>query len=146
MIAFSRVRTFTVRLPAGDKSDSLLHIVIYIRDYLDCVREVTMSPMIVSIDSVQINHFIDNFQTSSGTMNSNPLVQLLSSENQNVVGQILISLSQQFNRMNDENVGTAVSSKSSHVFLMKLFFYSSFFRWNTDCKYFRTFIRKSKFN
>lgn len=142
MIAFSSIQTFTVRLPAGDKFDTLLHIIIYIRDYFDCVREVTMSPMIVSVNYVQINHFISSFQTSSDTINSNSLVQLLFSENQNVVGQILTSLSQQFNRMNDENVETAVSSKSSHVSLMNTFFLLILFRWNTNCNDRCIFIRK----
>jgi hypothetical protein len=43
--------------------------------------------------------------------NNNPLVQLLSSEDQNTVGQVISSISQEFNKMNNENVDKAVSSK-----------------------------------
>jgi hypothetical protein len=43
--------------------------------------------------------------------NNNPLVQLLSSGSQNTVGQVISSISQEFNKMNNENVDKAVSSK-----------------------------------
>ncbi len=43
--------------------------------------------------------------------NNNPLVQLLSSEDQNQVGQVISSISQEFNKINKENVDKAVSSK-----------------------------------
>jgi len=45
-----------------------------------------------------------------GNPNSNPLVQLLSSGSQNIVAQIMSSLSQQFNTMNNQSVNQAVSS------------------------------------
>jgi hypothetical protein len=41
---------------------------------------------------------------------SNSLVQLLSSGNQNTVGQVMSSLSQQFNTMNNQTINQAVSN------------------------------------
>ena len=133
MIAFSMLSTFTVRLPAGDKQNSMLHMIIYIRDVLDCVREVNMSSLIVSVDAETMNNFISSFQTPTDEMNRNPIVQLLSSGNQNVVGQVLSAVSQEFNRMNSESIDTAVSSNPLSP--IEIDVKSSFSRWNTCCNY-----------
>ena len=110
LVAFSTLSTFMVRLPAGDEQNSILHMAIYIRDGLDCVQQVNMSPLVVSVDEEGIQNFINSFQGSANDINENPIIQLLSSGNQNVVGQVLSSVSQEFNRMNSENLDTAVSS------------------------------------
>jgi hypothetical protein len=111
MIAFSTVSDFQVRLPSGDNQTSLLNVAIYIRDILDCLTVVNMSSVSVITDSVVINDLINSIQSSSSSITSNPLVQLLSSGNQNTVGQVLTSVSQQFNTMNSANVDKAASSK-----------------------------------
>ncbi|CAF0859705.1 unnamed protein product [Rotaria sordida] len=110
MIAFSPVSDFQVRLVTGDKQTSLLNIVIYIRDFLDCITEVNVSSVSVISDFVEINDLINKIQSSSNEITNNPIVQLLYSGNQNIVGQIITSLSQYFNQMNTENVDDAVSS------------------------------------
>ncbi|CAF1380176.1 unnamed protein product, partial [Rotaria sordida] len=110
MIAFSPVSNFQVRLPPGNNSTSLLNVVIYVRDVLNCITEVNMSSLSVIADSVGINDLINDLQSSSDTITNNHIVQLLSSGNQNVVGQILTSLSQQFDQMNYEKLAKAISS------------------------------------
>jgi hypothetical protein len=110
MVAFSSVSTFHLRLPAGDSQTSLLQIVISIRDLLDCVVEVNMSSISVLVNTDQFNNLINNLQSSTNQLNQNPFVQLLSSGSQNIVGQVLTSLSQQFNQMNSQNFNNAVSS------------------------------------
>ncbi|CAF1293793.1 unnamed protein product, partial [Adineta steineri] len=110
MIAYSSVSYFQVRLPSGDNQTSLLNIIISIRDLLDCVVEVNMSSVHVIVDSVGINNLITSLQSSPNTLTNNPIVQLLSSGDQNTVGQILTAISQQFNQMNSENIDQAVSS------------------------------------
>ena len=111
MIAYSVVSTFTVRLPAGNRQQNfLLHLIIHIRDTVDCIQEINISSVIVIVDTSSINQFIQNLQGTSVEKNRNPYIRLLSSGNQNIVGQILISLSQEFNRMNTENLHTAISS------------------------------------
>lgn len=111
MVAYSPVSTFQLRLPAGDNQTSLLQIVISIRDLLDSVVEVNISAISVVVNTEQINNLIDNVQGSTNQLNRNQFVQLLWSGSQNVVGQVLTSLSQQFNQMNNQTVNTAVSSK-----------------------------------
>jgi hypothetical protein len=111
MVAFAPVSTFQIRLPAGDNQTSFLQIAISIRDFLDCVVEVNISSISVSVNIEGINNLINNLQSSTNQLNQNPFVQLLSSGNQNVVGQILTSLSQQFNQMNTQTLNNAISSK-----------------------------------
>ncbi len=99
MIAFSSVSTFQVRLPAGDDQT----LIIYIRDIDDCITEYNISSVTVILDSTEINDFINGSQNS--------IVQLLSSQNQNIVSQIITLLSQQFNIMSNENLNKTISSK-----------------------------------
>jgi hypothetical protein len=112
IIAFSALPTFQIRLPAGDDQTSLLHLIINIRDTLDCITELNISSVSVIPDSVGIANLINDIQGPSGGITTNPIIQLLASENQNIVGQVIASLSQQFNKMNSENLNAAVSSKS----------------------------------
>jgi len=111
IIAFSPVSTFQIRLPSGD-DQTLLHLIVDIRDQLNSITEFNMTSVNVIPDSAGIADLINNIQSSSSGITANPIVQLLASENQNIVGQIITSLSQQFNQMNSENVDNAVSSNS----------------------------------
>ncbi|CAF4271883.1 unnamed protein product, partial [Adineta steineri] len=110
MIAFSTEYNFQVRLPAGDNKTSLLNFVIYVRDFLNSITQVNISSVNVIRDFAIINDLIDKVKTSSSTITNNPIVQLLSSGNQNVVGQMIISLSQELNQMNSENLDKAISN------------------------------------
>ncbi|CAF4283183.1 unnamed protein product, partial [Adineta steineri] len=101
MIAFSSVSTFQVYLPAG-----LSHTIMYIRDTLDCTAEFNMSSINVTTDFDTINDLINNIQSPT----SNPLINVLLSGNQNLVGQVIVSVSQQFNKMNNESIDNAVSN------------------------------------
>lgn len=116
MIAFSMVPSFQVRFPAGDNQTSLLNIIIYIRDLLDCIAYVNMTSITVKVDTQQINNLLNTLQNSSVQINNNQFIQLLSSGNQNLVGQLTTSLSQQFNNMNNENIDNAISSKIEEEF------------------------------
>lgn len=113
MVAFSAVSNLQVRLPAGDNQTSLLNMAVDIRDTLDCATEYNMSSISVIVNTNDITDFINVLQTSSSqaTSGNNQFVQLLSSGNQNTVGQVVTSLSQQFNTMNSGTVDTAVSSE-----------------------------------
>ncbi len=107
MIAFSPVSTFQVRLPAGNDPTFLIHLIIDIRDELDCITEFNISSVSVIPDSDEITDLINNIQSST----NNPFIRILAGENQNLVGQLIISVSQQFNNMNIKNIDTAVLSK-----------------------------------
>jgi len=111
MVAYSSVYNFQVYLPAGNSQTSLLNLVVYIRDLVYCITEFNVSSISVTVDTAQVNDLMNLLQNSSSQRSNNQFVQLLSSGNQNVVGQIGTSLSQVFNNMNSENVDNAVSSK-----------------------------------
>ena len=108
MISFSFLSTFQARLPVGNDQTSLLHLIIRIRDRLECITEFDLSSVYVRPDSAGMNDLMNNLQSSSTT--NNPIVQLLASGNQNTVGQVISSISQQFNQKNNENMKSAVSS------------------------------------
>jgi hypothetical protein len=122
MIAFSAISTFQVRFPAGDNSTSLLHLTIFIRDTLNSIVEFNMSSISVVLDSAVMTNLINNLQSSSNTITNNPIVQLLAGGNQNTVGQVIISLSQQSNQINNQNIENATSGNTlnfDHRFTVK---------------------------
>jgi hypothetical protein len=98
MIAFSFMSNFQVRLPAGDNQNLIIHI----RDTLDCITEVNLNSTYIVSDNVDL---IKSLQSST----NNPIAQLLISGNQNTVGQIITSISQEFNKMNNEMIDKATS-------------------------------------
>ncbi|CAF1124640.1 unnamed protein product [Adineta steineri] len=110
IIAFSPEDNFQVRLPAGDNETSLLNLVVYVRDLAGSVTQVNISSVNIIADLTTINDLIDKITNSSSTITNNAIVRLLSSGNQNIVGQIMTSLSQEFNQMNNDNLDKAISS------------------------------------
>jgi hypothetical protein len=112
MIAFSSVPTLTLRLPAGRMNTSMLQLVVVIRDQLDCSVEFNLSSVAVTVDSAAIDQLLQALRSSSASaLNNNPLVQILSSGNQNAVGQVLLALSQQFNSINTQALQMAAESE-----------------------------------
>ena len=110
MLAFSFVSTIQVRLPAGTANQSLVHLIGFVRDRLDCVASFNLSSVVVVPDSAQITNLVNNLQSSSSGINNNPIVQILSSGNQNTIGQVISSVSQACNQINDQTISTAVAS------------------------------------
>ncbi|CAF4198666.1 unnamed protein product, partial [Adineta steineri] len=108
IVAYSTISSFQVRLPPGDDQTSLLHLFVHIRNQFDCVTEFNLSSVTVMPDLVGLTDFMNNIQNLSSELIRNPITQLLGSQNQNVVGQLIISLSQQLNKMNNENIDTTI--------------------------------------
>ncbi|CAF4358645.1 unnamed protein product, partial [Adineta steineri] len=100
IVAYSLVSTFQVRLPLGDDQTSLVHLTVYIRDTLDCITKFNLSSVTVISDSIGITNLINDIQNSPNQLTTNPISQLLASGNQNIVAQVITSLSQQFNKIN----------------------------------------------
>ena len=119
-IAYSSISTFNVLLPAGDNQTSTLVVIIHVRDQLNCIAEFNISSVTVAPDLVAINNLIVDIQNSSKTILTNPIIQLLASENQNFVGQLLTSVSKQFNQINSENLDQAIASTYFHRTEIKL--------------------------
>jgi hypothetical protein len=70
-----------------------------------------MTSVTVTSDSSSISDLVNTFQSSTNSLTTNPVVRLLSSGNQNIVGQILSSISQQFNKINIDSLQNAISSE-----------------------------------
>lgn len=112
MIGFALFDETNLRLPTSNDNTSLIHLIVHIRDTLDCVTEYNLPSVTVTLDTDGINALISTLQVSTNAANSNPIVQTLASGNQNAIGQVITSLSQVFNRMNVQNLDEAISSKS----------------------------------
>lgn len=110
IISFSPVSTFEVRLPVGNDQTSLLHLIVRIGDTRQCITEIDITSVYVQPDSEGINDLLNSLQSPS-LSTSNPIGQLLASGNQNIVGQVISSVSEQFNKKNSESMNSAVSSK-----------------------------------
>ena len=110
MIAFSSVSTFQVQLPSGNGPTFRLALIIYIRDTRDCITEWNLTSIVVRPDSDALDDLITQLEDPSSGLTNNPLTQLLVKGNPNTVGQVISSLSQQFNQMNTRNLHEAVSS------------------------------------
>jgi hypothetical protein len=81
-------------------------------------------------DLVATTTLIDVLQQSSVTeINTNPVIQLLAGGNQNTIGQVLTSVSQVLNELNQQSIETAVGCKYVNFFFekkrLKSFFFSS---------------------
>ena len=115
MLAYSVEEILQIQLPAGDDLTSMLNITVHIRDLLNCVKEYDMEPVFVTRDSEPINTLIDLIKNPSTASGSNPLVEALTSGDQNKVGQVVTSLSQEFNKMNRQSLATAIAGMN-HIY------------------------------
>jgi hypothetical protein len=103
MLAFSWESEIQLVLPSTNDNTSLLNIVAYISDTYDCVTEFNMSSVLVEADLSAI----DSLQNST----NNAFIQMLASGNQNRISQVITSISQQLNQINNLAIETAVGSK-----------------------------------
>jgi hypothetical protein len=112
MLGFTTLSTFQIRLPASNDNTSLLMLTVHIRDMLDCVAEFDLeSPVVVVADLTRINTLIDVLQEPSNGATINSYVRLLASRNQNSVAQVITFLARELNKMNKQNIETAIASK-----------------------------------
>jgi hypothetical protein len=107
MVAFSPISNFQVRLPTGK-----LNLIIHIRDQLDCINETNLSSVNVVSDTTQVLDLIKNLQNSSVEMTNNSIAQLLAGGDQNTFGQIIATISQDIDTINNQSFDKVVSSKS----------------------------------
>jgi hypothetical protein len=80
-----------MRLPAGNNN-----LIVHVQDPFYCITEYNISSSI-------------HVQLDLKNSNNNPFIEILSTGNQNTIGQTVISLSEQLNQMNDETIDKAVS-------------------------------------
>ena len=112
MVSFASASSFRLRLTAGSGNGSLVNLVVHIRDTFDCITEYDLPSLSVLPDTTEINDLIDYLKLPTSTTNQKPILQLLATGNQNLVGQIVNSISQVLNEMNIEYLEQAVLGKS----------------------------------
>jgi hypothetical protein len=82
---------------------SLFHLMVGISDRYDRVTEVNVSSIVVEVDREEIDVLIQSIQSSSFAVgNKNPVVQMFVGGDENVINQVVVSLSQHFHQINDE--------------------------------------------
>lgn len=106
MLAFSLASTTQLLLPAINDNITSLHLIALIRDSYDCVAEYQMRSVLIEPDLTEMDHLITNIQNST----ENVFGRLLVRDNQNIVSQVITSVSQHLNTRYDQTVRTAVSS------------------------------------
>jgi hypothetical protein len=117
MIAYSIQSNIEVLLPADSNNISLVNVIIYIRDNLDSVTQFEINSVIVIPDWIAINTFVDILQQSNiEMMNKNPIIELLASKNQNIIGQIITLLSQIFNLISNQQLQYVVTSMFIYIY------------------------------
>jgi hypothetical protein len=104
---------YITHLLAGDDDLSSLNIIVRIRDMNGGVTEYRLKSVVVVPDFSEAQILINVIQDSSIIANSNIFMRLLASRTQNTVAQVVIILSQIFNRMNRENMQKVMLSESS---------------------------------
>ena len=102
MLARTSESICQLRLPASIDPSSRFHLIVQIRDAFDCVTEFNLSSVPVLSNHSIIENFVNNLQGSNN--NTDPIITLLTSEDQNTVEQMITSISQVFNEMNDQSV------------------------------------------
>ena len=107
IIAFSPISTFDVYLPVGNN----LNLVVQIRDILDSIAEFNLSSINVLSDTDLTSDLINNFRKPSNELTNNSLIQLISTGNQNTIGQIIHLLSEELDNINNQTLEKAISSK-----------------------------------
>ena len=86
MFAHSRDPTLELFFPENPENTSLLHLLVFIRDRFDSVIEVNISSVSIDSNSTTIDAFNETF------------TRLLSTLNQNLISQVLVSISQSFHQ------------------------------------------------
>ncbi|CAF1019455.1 unnamed protein product [Adineta ricciae] len=110
IIGYSEVSIFNVQLPIGDNQTSLLHLFIDIRDEMNCINEINISSVYILFDNEGIDNLLNDISQSKGENTTNSIIHLLASQNQNIVGQILTSVSQQFNQKGIKDIEKVISN------------------------------------
>jgi hypothetical protein len=113
MLASTTALLTDILLPAGNGKNSLVNIIVEIRDLLNCVQQCNLIPVVVVPDTEKVNTLINDFERISGTENHiNLIMESFASGNQDAVGQVLTSVSQVINDRNIRAVEEAVASKN----------------------------------
>jgi len=93
MFAHTTESIIQLRLPSTIHQTSTIHLIAKIRDTFDCVKEFHLQTVTIHRDSLQISNLLNTLQE----FNSN---------DQNIIGQIVLSICQLFDEMNQQQMNT----------------------------------------
>jgi hypothetical protein len=102
MIGFSLTPRFYIRLPNINNEYSLININIYIRNKYHFIKQFNISSIYVYQNFEEMKNFIDS--------KNNSFLNGLLTGNQNDIGQIIISISEKFEQMNNDYLNKIHSS------------------------------------
>lgn len=106
MLGFSFASDFRVQLLSSISNTSLLHPVVYIRDKLGAVTEYNLSSIVVGSD----RDLVDRLENFTSAINDSFLLWILNSGNQNMLSQLITSVSHQLNQLTGQRVETLIAS------------------------------------
>jgi hypothetical protein len=109
ILAHTTNSIISLQLPGSIDPTTLFYTIVHIRDRFDCIREVHLSPVTILADISAIEHFVDILQYS----NDDPIWQVLISNDQNTVGQMITSISQIFTEINYQMIENVAKSKET---------------------------------
>ena len=115
MLAYTSAALTRVRLPPGDPTTTLVHIMVQIRDNLNSAIEYRLAPVSVVLDPHELKTLIDVLhQPSQIVKNRNLNIRMLAGKNLNTVGQILTSISQTFSHIDSQSIDYAAASECTY--------------------------------
>lgn len=109
MLAFKSVPHIELQLPVGAGPNSVLNLTVQIRDRLNCAREVQLKPVAVTADPAAIDMLMSLVQNPDNINTSSPIVEALTSGDQNLVGSIVTSIAQEFNKKSKEDLENVIA-------------------------------------
>ena len=124
MLGFSFASDFWVQLLSSNSNTSLLHLVVYIRDTLGSVTEYNLSSIVVGPHRA----LVDRLENFTRGINDSFLLSRLNSGNQNMLSQLITSVSHQLNQLTDQMVDTLIASR----YRKELAFFVTFHRYCSD--------------
>ncbi len=105
MLGFTNQSIYHLRLPSSIHEKTSLQILVQIQDTLGSVTEFNLSSIIVFTN-------LSTFLEVQHLMNKS-ILQLFESDDQNTIGQIVISISNILNELHDQNIETIIGFVSS---------------------------------
>jgi hypothetical protein len=108
IVAFSNVPTFQLRFSIDHAHTIELPISLRIRDSLDCVTDVDLSSITLTVDQTELEQFIANPTDPRFT-------QIFASGNQNAIGQVISVFAQQLNQRTQQELQQAYHSRRSYT-------------------------------
>ncbi|CAF0739918.1 unnamed protein product [Adineta ricciae] len=109
MLAFKPASHIELQLPVGTGPHSFLNLTVQIRDRLNCAREVQLKPVAVTADSAAIDTFMNIVQNLDNINTSSPIIEALTSGDQSLVGSVVTSLAQEFNKKSKQDLENAIA-------------------------------------